>query len=220
MHIHTSLHPNLGASSKPGAGRRPRKGVVKTTNHAKAVLLAGYITYRDSKTKDLYEADVNFRDTITRGIYPGPRLSGRGQWEPMGNRKAPWVPMGPWEMACGKGMSTSTSIRRDRMHNIEQVVRDLAGERPARYRGVCLHFFPHGRFHVRRPALIAPCTGGDVINFEPVITDDSCGSRPPPRLGLLGHTSCIQALISGVVYLIGGYAGIRYKNFSQNKRFD
>ncbi|KAI1480430.1 hypothetical protein F4774DRAFT_378403 [Daldinia eschscholtzii] len=48
--------------------------VVRATNHAKAALMAGYTTYRDLGTEGLRDADVNFRDTINRGIIPGPRM--------------------------------------------------------------------------------------------------------------------------------------------------
>ncbi|KAI0182101.1 amidohydrolase [Hypoxylon sp. FL1284] len=48
--------------------------IVRATNHVKAALLAGYTTYRDLGTEGLRDADVNFRDTINRGIIPGPRL--------------------------------------------------------------------------------------------------------------------------------------------------
>ncbi|KAI0846642.1 hypothetical protein F5Y00DRAFT_254563 [Daldinia vernicosa] len=48
--------------------------VVRATNHAKAALMAGYTTYRDLGTEGLRDADVSFRDTINRGIIPGPRM--------------------------------------------------------------------------------------------------------------------------------------------------
>ncbi|KAI2615060.1 amidohydrolase [Hypoxylon sp. NC1633] len=48
--------------------------IVRATNHAKAALMAGYTTYRDLGTEGLRDADVAFRDTINRGIIPGPRM--------------------------------------------------------------------------------------------------------------------------------------------------
>ncbi|KAI1179813.1 hypothetical protein F4777DRAFT_532101 [Nemania sp. FL0916] len=48
--------------------------VVRATNHARAGLLAGFTTYRDLGTEGLRDADVHFRDTINRGIIPGPRM--------------------------------------------------------------------------------------------------------------------------------------------------
>ncbi|KUJ18986.1 uncharacterized protein LY89DRAFT_683801 [Mollisia scopiformis] len=48
--------------------------IVRATNHAKSALDAGYTTYRDLGTEGLRDADVHFRDTINRGIIPGPRM--------------------------------------------------------------------------------------------------------------------------------------------------
>ena len=48
--------------------------IVRATNHAKAALFAGYTTYRDLGTEGLRDADASFRDTINRGIIPGPRM--------------------------------------------------------------------------------------------------------------------------------------------------
>ncbi|KAI1269926.1 hypothetical protein F5Y18DRAFT_372021 [Xylariaceae sp. FL1019] len=48
--------------------------VVRATNHAADALQAGYTTYRDLGTEGLRDADVSFRDTINRGIIPGPRM--------------------------------------------------------------------------------------------------------------------------------------------------
>lgn len=48
--------------------------IVRATNHAKVALEAGYTTYRDLGTEGLRDADVHFRDTINRGIIPGPRM--------------------------------------------------------------------------------------------------------------------------------------------------
>ncbi|KAI1382820.1 amidohydrolase [Hypoxylon trugodes] len=48
--------------------------IVRATNHARAALDAGYTTYRDLGTEGLRDADANFRDTINRGIIPGPRM--------------------------------------------------------------------------------------------------------------------------------------------------
>jgi imidazolonepropionase-like amidohydrolase len=36
--------------------------------------MAGYTTYRDLGTEGLRDADVHFRDTINRGLIPGPRM--------------------------------------------------------------------------------------------------------------------------------------------------
>ncbi|KAK1750240.1 putative Xaa-Pro dipeptide hydrolase [Echria macrotheca] len=47
---------------------------VRATNAARAALLAGYTTYRDLGTETLGNADVNLRDSINRGLIPGPRM--------------------------------------------------------------------------------------------------------------------------------------------------
>lgn len=47
---------------------------VRATNHVRRALLSGYTTYRDLGTEGLASFDVNLRDTINRGLIPGPRL--------------------------------------------------------------------------------------------------------------------------------------------------
>ncbi|KAI0970840.1 hypothetical protein F4678DRAFT_105602 [Xylaria arbuscula] len=74
-HTHIFLH---GYSHTPSLNQMRDESlverVVRATNHAKAALLAGFTTYRDLGTEGLRDADVNFRDTINRGIIPGPRM--------------------------------------------------------------------------------------------------------------------------------------------------
>jgi imidazolonepropionase-like amidohydrolase len=48
--------------------------VIRATNHCRTALLAGYTTYRDLGTEGLSDADTNVRDSINRGLIPGPRL--------------------------------------------------------------------------------------------------------------------------------------------------
>ncbi|KAI0390566.1 hypothetical protein F5Y17DRAFT_52483 [Xylariaceae sp. FL0594] len=48
--------------------------IVRATNHARDALMAGYTTYRDLGTEGLGDADARFRDTINRGLIPGPRM--------------------------------------------------------------------------------------------------------------------------------------------------
>lgn len=47
---------------------------VRATNHVRAALLSGYTTYRDLGTEAMENFDANLRDTINRGLIPGPRL--------------------------------------------------------------------------------------------------------------------------------------------------
>ncbi|KAI1294378.1 hypothetical protein F5Y03DRAFT_316418 [Xylaria venustula] len=74
-HTHIFLH---GYSHTPSMNQMRDESlverVVRATNHAKDALLAGFTTYRDLGTEGLRDADVNFRDTINRGIIPGPRM--------------------------------------------------------------------------------------------------------------------------------------------------
>ncbi|EXJ83386.1 hypothetical protein A1O1_07008 [Capronia coronata CBS 617.96] len=48
--------------------------VVRGVNHCRTALLAGYTTYRDLGSEGMQECDANLRDTIARGLTPGPRL--------------------------------------------------------------------------------------------------------------------------------------------------
>ncbi|KAI8962050.1 hypothetical protein F5Y11DRAFT_324098 [Daldinia sp. FL1419] len=74
-HTHIFLHPYSEVSSlNQMRDESFVERVVRATNHAKAALMAGYTTYRDLGTEGLRDADVNFRDTINRGIIPGPRM--------------------------------------------------------------------------------------------------------------------------------------------------
>ncbi|KAI0142540.1 amidohydrolase [Hypoxylon sp. NC0597] len=74
-HTHIFLHPYSDVSSlNQMRDESFVERIVRATNHVKAALMAGYTTYRDLGTEGLRDADVNFRDTINRGIIPGPRL--------------------------------------------------------------------------------------------------------------------------------------------------
>lgn len=74
-HTHIFLH---GYSEVPSLNQMRDESfverVVRATNHAKAALMAGFTTYRDLGTEGLRDADVQFRDTINRGIIAGPRM--------------------------------------------------------------------------------------------------------------------------------------------------
>ncbi|GAP87927.2 putative amidohydrolase domain-containing protein [Rosellinia necatrix] len=74
-HTHIFLH---GYSETPSMNQMRDESlverVVRATNHARDALMAGFTTYRDLGTEGLRDADVHFRDTINRGIIPGPRL--------------------------------------------------------------------------------------------------------------------------------------------------
>lgn len=74
-HTHIFLHPYSETSSlHQMRDETIVERVVRATNHVKSALMAGYTTYRDLGTEGLRDADANFRDTINRGIIPGPRM--------------------------------------------------------------------------------------------------------------------------------------------------
>ncbi|OTA65358.1 amidohydrolase [Hypoxylon sp. EC38] len=74
-HTHIFLHPYSDVSSlNQMRDESFVERIVRATNHVKAALMAGYTTYRDLGTEGLRDADVSFRNTINRGIIPGPRL--------------------------------------------------------------------------------------------------------------------------------------------------
>ncbi|KAI1381200.1 amidohydrolase [Hypoxylon crocopeplum] len=74
-HTHIFLHPYSDvAALNQMRDESFVERVVRATNHAKAALQAGYTTYRDLGTEGLRDADIGFRDTINRGLIPGPRM--------------------------------------------------------------------------------------------------------------------------------------------------
>ncbi|KAK8074601.1 hypothetical protein PG997_009264 [Apiospora hydei] len=74
-HTHVFLHPYSEVSSlNQMRDESAVERIVRATNHARAALDAGYTTYRDLGTEGLRDADASFRDTINRGLTPGPRL--------------------------------------------------------------------------------------------------------------------------------------------------
>lgn len=74
-HTHIFLHPH---SETPSLNQMRDESsverIIRATSHCRAALLAGYTTYRDLGTEGLGDADVHLRDSINRGIIPGPRL--------------------------------------------------------------------------------------------------------------------------------------------------
>lgn len=74
-HTHIFLHPYSEVSSlNQMRDESAVERIVRATNHARAALEAGYTTYRDLGTEGLRDADASFRDTINRGLTPGPRM--------------------------------------------------------------------------------------------------------------------------------------------------
>ncbi|KAI1417911.1 amidohydrolase [Hypoxylon sp. FL1857] len=74
-HTHIFLHSYTDVSSvNQMRDESLVERIVRATNHAKVALMAGYTTYRDLGSEGLRDADASFRDTINRGIIPGPRM--------------------------------------------------------------------------------------------------------------------------------------------------
>ncbi|KAK7983627.1 MFS general substrate transporter [Apiospora arundinis] len=74
-HTHIFLHPYSEVSSlNQMRDESAVERIVRATNHARTALQAGYTTYRDLGTEGLRDADASFRDTINRGLTPGPRM--------------------------------------------------------------------------------------------------------------------------------------------------
>ena len=72
-HTHVFLHedaPSVHQMRDESVVER----VVRATQHARAGLAAGFTTYRDLGTEGLGDADARLRDTINRGLTPGPRM--------------------------------------------------------------------------------------------------------------------------------------------------
>ncbi|KAI1843665.1 hypothetical protein JX266_010111 [Neoarthrinium moseri] len=74
-HTHIFLHDY---NERPAAEQHRDESiverVVRATNHVRTALLAGYTTYRDLGSEAMQSFDANLRDSINRGIIPGPRL--------------------------------------------------------------------------------------------------------------------------------------------------
>ncbi|KAH8926466.1 hypothetical protein BT69DRAFT_1215198 [Atractiella rhizophila] len=47
---------------------------LRAANHARATLLAGYTTVRDLGSEGAYDSDIHFRNSLQKGLIPGPRM--------------------------------------------------------------------------------------------------------------------------------------------------
>ncbi|KAJ4147774.1 hypothetical protein LMH87_002280 [Akanthomyces muscarius] len=74
-HTHVFLH---AYSERPSTEQMRDESIVERTvravNHMRIALLSGYTTYRDLGTEGLASHDASLRDTVNRGLTPGPRL--------------------------------------------------------------------------------------------------------------------------------------------------
>jgi len=74
-HTHIFLHaysetPSLNQMRDESFVER----VIRATIHCRKALMAGYTTYRDLGTEGAFDADIDLRNAINRGLIPGPRL--------------------------------------------------------------------------------------------------------------------------------------------------
>lgn len=101
-HSHVLLHPyNETVWNDQVLKESDAERVARAVNHVKASLLAGVTTMRDLGTEGAGFADVGLRDSINKGIIPGPRLlvAGRalvatGSYGPKGFHERVMVPLG------------------------------------------------------------------------------------------------------------------------------
>ncbi|RFU27364.1 hypothetical protein B7463_g8965, partial [Scytalidium lignicola] len=74
-HTHIFLHSyDEAASVNQKRDESFVERIIRSVNHCRVALLAGYTTYRDLGSESMKEADCNVRDAINRGLIPGPRL--------------------------------------------------------------------------------------------------------------------------------------------------
>jgi len=101
-HSHILLHPYDETTWNDQVLKESvAERVARAVNHVRASLLAGVTTMRDLGTEGAGYADVGIRDSIRKGIVPGPRLlvAGRalvatGSYGPKGFRDGVDVPLG------------------------------------------------------------------------------------------------------------------------------
>jgi imidazolonepropionase-like amidohydrolase len=101
-HSHVLLHPyNETSWNDQVLKESEAERVVRAVNHVRASLLAGFTTMRDLGSEGAGYADIGIRDSINKGIIPGPRLlvAGRalvatGSYGPKGFHEGVDVPLG------------------------------------------------------------------------------------------------------------------------------
>lgn len=74
-HSHLFLHPYNEVSWNDQVLKESRaERTVRAVNHAKATLMAGFTTVRDLGTEGAMYDDVGLKESIDKGIIPGPRM--------------------------------------------------------------------------------------------------------------------------------------------------
>lgn len=101
-HSHILLHPYDETSWNDQVLKEPEsERVIRAVNHVRASLMAGVTTMRDLGSEGAAYADIGIRDSINKGLIPGPRLlvAGRaivatGSYGPKGFHERVEVPLG------------------------------------------------------------------------------------------------------------------------------
>jgi len=101
-HSHILLHPySETAWNDQVLKESEAERVVRAVNHLEATLLAGVTTMRDLGSEGAGYADIGLRDSVNKGLIPGPRLlvAGRalvatGSYGPKGFHEGVNVPLG------------------------------------------------------------------------------------------------------------------------------
>lgn len=126
-HSHILLHPYNETNWNDQVLKEPEsERVVRAVNHAKASLMAGVTTMRDLGSEGAGYADVGVRNSINKGLIPGPRLlvAGKaivatGTYGPKGFHEGVEVPLGAEE---ADGYDDLIKVTRDQIgHNIDVV---------------------------------------------------------------------------------------------------
>jgi imidazolonepropionase-like amidohydrolase len=161
-HTHVFLHaysetPSLNQERDESFVER----IVRATNHAKTALEAGYTTYRDLGTEGLRDADVHFRDTINRGIIPGPRMFVATECI---------ASSGGYEIRQENGMSGGTSVPRlsdtaDGVDGVRAAVRAAVRRRLGAGADVVKFYADYRKRALRFPPSAWP--GGRDVMFPP-----------------------------------------------------
>lgn len=120
-HSHLFLHPyNETPWDDQVLNESRSERIIRAVNHAKATLMAGFTTIRDLGTEGLMFDDVGLKNSIEKGLIPGPRMIvatraiiARGTYGPKSDNTENSLPVGAEEV--------------DGMESIARAVRDQIG---------------------------------------------------------------------------------------------
>jgi imidazolonepropionase-like amidohydrolase len=112
-HSHLFLHPYNETSWDDQVLKESRtERIARAINHAKATLMAGFTTVRDLGTEGAMYDDVGLKQSIEKGIIPGPRMLvatraivAKGTYGPKSDNPDIILPQGAAEVAGSEDMS-------------------------------------------------------------------------------------------------------------------